>query len=221
MKRSGLLIIQAETMPRHSDSRQRLLQIATELIWESSYAHASVDRICERADIKKGSFYHHFASKEQLALEALETQWAQMRPRLNEAFSPLLPPLDRIRCFFKQGIDLQVSMYEKAGFVCGCPLISLGCEISTQEPVLRAKVTEILDQKQHYLESAIREAHALGQVYAPDPCMTARIISDYAKGVLTRARIINDLKPVHDLVEGVMAILNPTIRSQGIEVPVP
>lgn len=150
-----------------------------------------------------------------------KTQWAQMRPRLNEAFSPLLPPLERIRCFFKQGIDLQVSMYEKVGFVCGCPLISLGCEISTQEPALRAKVAEILDHKQHYLESAIREAHALGQVHAPDPCMTARIISDYAKGVLTRARIINDLKPVHGLVEGVMAILNPAVRAQGIEVPVP
>lgn len=196
-------------MARHTDSKQRLLQIATELIWESSYAHASVDRICERAEIKKGSFYHHFTSKAQLALETLETQWAQMKPTLDEIFSPLVPPLERIRLFFKHGIALQVFMHSKVGFVCGCPLVSLGSEISSQEPALRSKVAEILDYKLRYLESAIREARTLGLIETSDPHQTAQIIADYAEGVLTRARITNDLNPVLQLESGVLAILNP------------
>lgn len=196
-------------MARHTDSKQRLLQIATELIWESSYAHASVDRICERAEIKKGSFYHHFTSKAQLAFETLETQWAQMRPALDEIFSPLVPPLERIQRFFRHGIELQVFMHSKVGFVCGCPLVSLGSEISTQEPALRAKVAEILDYKLRYLESAIREARDLGLIETTDSHQAAQIIADYAEGVLTRARIMNDLNPVLQLETGVLTILKP------------
>ena len=195
-------------MAHHSDSKQRLLQIATELIWESSYAHASVDRICERAEIKKGSFYHHFDSKAQLALETLEAQWSQMKPTLDKIFSPLVSPLERIRLFFKHSIELQVLMHTKVGFVCGCPLVSLGSEISSQEPALRSKVAEILDCKLRYLESAIREAKTLELVRIQDPHQTAQIISDYAEGVLTRARIMNDLNPVLQLECGVFAILN-------------
>jgi TetR/AcrR family transcriptional repressor of nem operon len=167
-------------------------------------------------EIKKGSFYHHFESKTQLALEALETQWSQMRPTLDELFSPLVSPLERIRRFFKYGIELQVVMHTKVGFVCGCPLVSLGCEISSQEPELRSKVAEILDYKLRYLESAIREARTLGHIEVRDPHQTAQIISDYAEGVLTRARITNDLNPVLQLETSVFAILNPVPHEQAV-----
>jgi TetR/AcrR family transcriptional repressor of nem operon len=149
-------------MPRHTDSRLRLLEIATDLIWESNYGKASVDRICERAEIKKGSFYHHFASKELLALAALEHQWQSYRRELNDAFSPLVPPLERLRIYLARGREIQVAMREKVGFVCGCPLFSLGCEIGTQEPAIRAKIHEILNQNLQYLESTVRDAHNLG-----------------------------------------------------------
>src|SRR5688572_30912937 len=102
-------------MPRHTDSRQRLLEIATDLIWESSYGRASVDRICERAEIRKGSFYHHFESKEQLALEALEHQWQIYRRELNEIFSPLVPPIERLRRHIAEALETQESMRDKVG----------------------------------------------------------------------------------------------------------
>lgn len=206
-------------MARHTDSKQRLLQIARELIWESSYAHASVDRICERAEIKKGSFYHHFSSKTELALETLETQWAQMKPALDEIFSPLVPPLDRLRNFLRHSVELQVLMHNKAGFVCGCPLISLGSEICSQEPALRSKVAEILDYKLRYLESAIREAMVLGQIEKSDPHQMAQIVADYAKGVLTRARITNDINPILQLEAGVLAILHAVAPAAGVAGP--
>ena len=194
-------------MPRHTDSRLRLLEIATELIWESSYGKASVDRICERAEIKKGSFYYHFASKELLALAALEHQWQVYRRELNETFSPLIPPLDRMRTYLARGREIQVTMREKVGFVCGCPLFSLGCEIGTQEPAIRAKIHEILNQNLKYLESTIREADGAGLLHAPDPGRKARIIFDYCEGAHTRARIMNDLEPIFEIEQGVMEIL--------------
>src|SRR5688500_8481994 len=173
-------------MPRHTDSRQRLLTIALELIWESSYGHASVDRICERAEIRKGSFYHHFAAKEQLALEALDHAWQQYRRDLNDIFSPLVPPLERFRLYSAKAVEEQKAMRDKVGFICGCPLFSLGCEVGTQEPAIRAKIHEILDQNLRYLEAALRDAHASGDAFIPNPAFKARVIFDYCEGAHTR-----------------------------------
>ena len=43
-------------MGRTSNAKERLLQVAFDLIWEQSYGSVSVDDICARAKVKKGSF---------------------------------------------------------------------------------------------------------------------------------------------------------------------
>jgi TetR/AcrR family transcriptional repressor of nem operon len=50
-------------MGRTSDAKERLIEAMIELIWTGSYGSTSVDQICERAGVKKGSFYHFFESK--------------------------------------------------------------------------------------------------------------------------------------------------------------
>ena len=49
-----------------------------ELIWEQSYGSVSVDVICERAGARKGSFYHFFPSKSDLAAVAIEDHWLKL-----------------------------------------------------------------------------------------------------------------------------------------------
>ena len=57
-------------MGRTSDAKEKLLRVAFDLIWEQSYGAVSVDDICERANVKKGSFYYFFPSKSDLAVAA-------------------------------------------------------------------------------------------------------------------------------------------------------
>lgn len=63
-------------MPRGSDAKDRLMQAAMDLIWTNSYGATSVDAICQKAGARKGSFYHFFASKSELAVKALEADWS-------------------------------------------------------------------------------------------------------------------------------------------------
>ena len=83
-------------MTKTADTRERLLQTAADLIWTSSYHATGVDRICETAGVHKGSFYHHFESKEELAIAALDDQWTRMKPRVDAIFSPANRPLERL-----------------------------------------------------------------------------------------------------------------------------
>src|ERR1700733_2016178 len=83
-------------MGQNCEARERLLQVAFELIWQQSYGSVSVDSICKRAAVKKGSFYYFFPSKSDLAIAAYEEHWQQRRPVYDRVFSPLVPPLERI-----------------------------------------------------------------------------------------------------------------------------
>ena len=62
-------------MGRVSDAKQRLMDAVTELIWSGSYGSTTIDHICEKAGVKKGSFYYFFDSKSDLAAVAFEAEW--------------------------------------------------------------------------------------------------------------------------------------------------
>jgi len=58
--------------PRPPESRARLLDAALAVIRSKGYSDTSVDDICNAAGLTKGSFFHHFDSKEALALAAAD-----------------------------------------------------------------------------------------------------------------------------------------------------
>ena len=53
------------------ETRQRILESAVTCFSESGYDKTGVAKICRTADISKGAFYHHFATKQALFLELL------------------------------------------------------------------------------------------------------------------------------------------------------
>src|SRR5580704_15932053 len=52
------------------DTRTRLLDAALRVIRNKGYGSSTVDEICREAGLSKGSFFHYFRSKEDLALAA-------------------------------------------------------------------------------------------------------------------------------------------------------
>src|ERR1043166_2553436 len=99
-------------MPQVSDAKEKLTDAALGLIWTSGYAATSVDDICAKANVKKGSFYHFFKSKADLEVAALDAHWRRSRQRWNDLFSPSTPPLERFENYFdfvvQRQADLQV-----------------------------------------------------------------------------------------------------------------
>src|SRR5262245_5932852 len=178
-----------------------------ELIWTGSYGSTTIDQICDKAGVKKGSFYYFFDSKSDLALAALDEEWQTRRPELDSLFSPTIPPLERFKKYCEYGYKFQSEMKAKCGRVLGCPLFSLGAEVSTQENALQKKIEGILDHKLKYLETAIRDAHAAGLIDAPDANAKARTLFAYYQGLITEARIRNSLDILMGAVRGTYELL--------------
>ena len=194
-------------MGRTSNAKERLMDVIGELIWTGSYGSTTIDDICQKADVKRGSFYYFFNSKAELAVAAIDHEWQRHRPELDAIFSPVVPPLERIKKYCEYGYALQAEWKAKCGHVLGCALFTLGSEVCTQESVLVHKVQEILDQKRKYLESAIRDANSMGLIHVSDCASKARLLFTYYEGLLTEARIQNNLEVLRNAVSGTYELL--------------
>src|ERR1043166_8029540 len=185
-------------MPRVSDMKVRLTDAAIELMWENSYGSTSVDAICDRAGAKKGSFYYFFKSKSELTAAAMEAEWSKNKGNMNALFSPTTPPIERLERYFDHVHDFLAERQKQCGSILGCPMLSIGSEICTQDQVVRETIDRILDQKMSYFVSAIRDAHAQGLIDAPDPEAKARALFACYHGVLAQARVQNDLALIRE-----------------------
>src|ERR1700682_5350379 len=86
----------ATTRP-HSGARTKLLDAALSLIRAKGYSATTVDDICQTAGVTKGAFFHHFASKEDLAVSAAGHFLATADRLFSTAPYRNLPvPLDRL-----------------------------------------------------------------------------------------------------------------------------
>jgi TetR/AcrR family transcriptional regulator, transcriptional repressor for nem operon len=197
-------------MPRTSTAKERLTGAALRMIWGHSYGATSVDAICDKAKVKKGSFYYFFKSKSDLAVAALDADWKEQRAQLDTIFSPTVPPLERLRRYFEFSFEHLQQIKEECGAVLGCPLNALGSEVCTQETALREKIQEILERKLTYFESAIRDAHAEGLIVAPDAKAKAKTLFMFIQGALIQARIQNNLELLRDVYPCALDLLGAT-----------
>ena len=67
-----------------------------------------------------------------------------------------------------------------------------------------------------YFEGAVRDAHAAGQIRAPDAGARARILYAYGEGLLTQARIYNNTELLLEMEQGILAILGIPSFSSAI-----
>jgi TetR/AcrR family transcriptional repressor of nem operon len=195
---------------RPSDTRERLFKAAHDLVSTRGYAAVSVDDMCVRAGVKKGSFYHFFASKGALVAAAVEEHWVQRAAQMDRIFSPSRPPLERLQLYFDDLCQTQVEHKREHGYALGCPLLSIGCEVAEQEPQLAVATQRVLERLLLYFESALRDAQAQGAIEAraEDVPELARALFSYVEGALAQVRLRNDPELLRGLAAGALRFLS-------------
>ena len=87
----------AET--RH-ESKTRILNAALKVIREKGYGATRIEDVCEAAGLTKGSFFHHFRTKEELAIAAAD-YWNEVTSTLfgGAVYHQPADPLDRVLAY--------------------------------------------------------------------------------------------------------------------------
>jgi TetR/AcrR family transcriptional repressor of nem operon len=111
--------------------KENLLDAANELMIAKGYVATSVDEICSKAGTTKGSFFHYFESKEDLAKSLLTRQCAAHQKTKEELFGK-----DPYKKVFGH-IDMLVEIIKKPGATKACIKGMLGQELSDTHPEIR------------------------------------------------------------------------------------
>jgi len=197
-------------MEASHDTRQRIISAAQELIYARSYNEVGVQEICDHANVKKGSFYHFFTSKRDLALAVLDQSETFMYDEIiNKAFHDDIPPLARIERFFNTLYAFHKQARENTGSVYGCPFGNLGSEMSTQDEDIRNKVDSILRASEKPFEKALTAAIERGDLQAVDTAATATAIFAYTEGIILYAKTRNDPELIRELGKHALQLAVP------------
>src|SRR5436309_10957370 len=113
-------------------TRRSLLDAAEELMLKKGFVAATVDDICSGAGVTKGSFFHYFDSKEEIAKVALERFSERQGAMMRDACGAVEDPLERVY----QRIDCMLKALQK-GAVKGCLVGTFAQEVSHTHPELR------------------------------------------------------------------------------------
>lgn len=189
-------------MGRSSDARERLIEAAGDLWHVRSYADVGVSEICDHAGVQKGSFYHFFGSKRDLALAVIDDRW--QRQGIGEV-APILtgpePPLQRLAILFEHGMREQIALKEETGATVGCGFGNLAVEMGTVDEVLRERLARLFDDWAGLLQRALDDAVAAGELPpSVDTWQAARGLLAFIEGLGVLIKANDDPMSVADLM---------------------
>jgi TetR/AcrR family transcriptional repressor of nem operon len=179
---------QATTSRPMAPARQKLLDAALALIRERGYASTTLDDLCARAHVAKGSFFHHFKDKEAIAVAAAN-YWSERTSAFFAAapYHALQDPLDRVLGY----IDFRKSILkgELAEFT--CLIGTMVQEIYASNPAIRGACDASISGHAASVEADIAEAMRLHGIRAD---WSAKSLALHTQAVLQGAFILAKAK---------------------------
>jgi TetR/AcrR family transcriptional regulator, transcriptional repressor for nem operon len=181
---------------RGQDSRLRILQAALGVFRAKGYAATTVDDLCTAAGVTKGSFFHHFDSKEAAALAAIG-HWNQATGALfaQAPYWQVADPRERLLAY----LDFRAALVQGEPAEFTCLLGTLAQEIFGSHPALQAACGEGIEAHAQTLVDTIEAARAR---YAPqagwDAAGLARHTQAVLQGSFVLAKAMNHPAPVLD-----------------------
>jgi TetR/AcrR family transcriptional regulator, transcriptional repressor for nem operon len=170
------------------DARAKLLDAAVEIIRRKGYAATSVDELCAGAGVTKGAFFHHFPSKDSLAV-ASANHWSELSTALFAAapYHRFDDPLDRVLGY----LDFRKAMLRSEVVEFSCLAGTMVQEAYETHPGIRMACDAAISSHAATVESDIAEAMKRYRIRAP---WTAASLALYTQAVLQGAIILAKAK---------------------------
>jgi TetR/AcrR family transcriptional repressor of nem operon len=172
--------------------RERLLAAAKELFCTSGYHAVGTQEICEQAGVLKGTFYHFFPSKLDLAMATLDLFADGARREFAEAATNKGLPAKRLMRVFDLDREMVARQKERTGRVLGCLFGNLALELAASEPQASKRIAAIADDWADAITPAIRELMETGEIPHQSLKDAARQVIACLQGAVLIAKVSND-----------------------------
>jgi TetR/AcrR family transcriptional regulator, transcriptional repressor for nem operon len=179
-------------------TRDHLIEVGLELMRRYGYGATGLQEILAAADVPKGSFYHHFGSKEEFAAAVLERYIALEGEHCRQVLGNMRQaPLRRLRRYFE---DLIRSAGQSAP-IQGCLIGSLSLEVAGASPLLQGCLSSGFTHWQAAVTAVLLEAVEKGDLpNSTKPERLASFVLNSWEGALLRSQADKSDDPLKDFV---------------------
>lgn len=162
-------------MKNKNDTRQRLIDVTYEEVYEKGYQAASLSEILSKAQVHKGSMYYYFANKKEMALTAFKEK---MENRFSTRYESLLQnDSNIIEKLFDVLRDLSLRDFNK-----GCPLANIVQEMSNLDSDFDAMSKTFYQNLRAVMKAILDKAIELKELKPCDSSKLALYITVVVEG---------------------------------------
>jgi len=179
-------------------TRDHLIEVGLELMRKHGYGATGLQEILAAAGVPKGSFYHHFGSKEEFAAAVLERYIALEGEHCQQILgSTRQAPLRRLRRYFED----MILIAGQSATIQGCLIGSLSLEVAGASPLLQGCLSSGFTRWQAAVTAVLREAVEKGDLpKSTNPEALAGFVLNSWEGALLRSQADKSDTPLRDFL---------------------
>jgi TetR/AcrR family transcriptional repressor of nem operon len=187
------------------NTRDHLLQVGLRHIRAMGYSATGVNEILDDADVPKGSFYHHFTSKEAFAKEVLDLYVRAENERAQKILhNGKATPLKRLRKYFEE----LIAVYGPTARISGCLIGNLSLEVADHSDSIQSLLQLSFANWQTAIAAVLQEAIERGDLAKSNkPQELASFLLNSYQGALLRSKADRSGKPLEDFLYFVFNVL--------------
>lgn len=181
--------------------REEIARTAAALMNRGGYVQTPVSELLAATGLEKGGLYHHFASKEEIAIAAFDHANGALRERMAAAIDSAARPREQLLAMVDAAFDQVCSPSEMGG---GCPMINLSASAGDRHPVLREHAAAAMGE----LREGARALLRADPDPPPDPDALGDLVVTLVEGAIAVRDVTGDdavIAParahIHDLLE--------------------
>lgn len=184
------------------NSRDKLLKVAFEEIFQNGYHATSVDKILKKASMNKGSMYHFFKSKKELILAIIEVHVDEY---IQKKYGVILDSKENMI----EAIMSVLTDKPSYNFYFGCRLNNLVHELSNQDKDFKKALEQSYFKFEAIFQEALDRAVQNGEIKKDtDTKAVGMFILATIQGGLTTAKKSSDSKYYDICIEQLHNYLN-------------
>jgi TetR/AcrR family transcriptional repressor of nem operon len=185
--------------------REKILDKAMQTFWENGYCATSMATLVETTDLKPGSLYAAFESKQGLFLETLDHYGARSAERLRAHLDGAESPIEAIETYF----DRLADDIEKRRGKSSCFLVNTVLELSQRDAKIRKRINRHFSNIESAFVDALEHARTLGELDADTDC---KALAAFLMSNIWGLRVLAGTKPPPGRARQIARLIKQVLR---------
>jgi TetR/AcrR family transcriptional repressor of nem operon len=196
-------------MSKGEETRKRIIAKAAPLFNKRGFDGASMQDIVAAAGLQKGSLYGHFASKEELALEAFDLAWAETCKARAGNLDEAANSVDKLKLHVENVVT-------QRPFPGGCPLLNTAIDADDGDAALRRRAQKALQSWNGLLRAIVQDGKDKGEIKSEvDPEYVASLIISLLEGASFSSQLERTGRALLIAQKHLNAYLEDEVRAAG------